>query len=344
MASQTTQPTRKVHLVGSIPLTTTNEVFTRLSRTFSNRLLRIPDGETGKRDYFVRWQISVFSLSPSVLKPHFLPEGAASPPGPINLQPVEYDDYALESYKEFCALRDQGVIPPGVRFQVSLPTPLNVIALYIKAEHAAEVEALYEKLLLAASRKIQDNIPKEDLAIQWDCALEFGMLEGVPFAGEPWFSPLKEGIVERMARLGESVGDGVQMGYHLCYGDVEHSHFVQPKDMRFLVEMANLTAEMVGQKRDVNWVHMPVPRDRVDEEYFAPLKSLKMKEETELYLGLAHGFDLDGARKRIEVAGKILGERQFGVATECGMGRTPKEEFESVMGVLDAVSQDGKNF
>jgi hypothetical protein len=78
-------------------------------------------------------------------------------------------------------------------------------------------------------------------------------------------------------------------------------------------------------KRDVDWIHMPVPKNRVDEEYYAPLKGLKLGEETELFLGLAHGGDLDGTEKRIEIAGKVVGG--FGVATECGMGRMQKDEL-----------------
>jgi hypothetical protein len=254
--------------------------------------------------------------------------------GPIQLKPVEYDNFAIESYKEFKKLRNAGVIEPGIRFQVSLPTPVNVICGLIKPEYQAEVEVLYEKLLLGALRRIQDHIPKEDLAIQWDCAYEFAMLEEVSYGSRPWFSPLKEGLVERMHRMANGVDEGVQMGFHLCYGDRDHKHFVQPKDTALLVEMANLISGMA--KRDVNWIHMPVPEDRFDDSYYAPLGNLKLRSETELYLGLAHGFDLEGTKRRIEAAEKVV--TQFGIATECGMGRTPKDEFENVIEVLAAVS------
>lgn len=189
--------------------------------------------------------------------------------GPIQLKSVEYDDFALESYEEFKRLRNAGVIEPGVRFQVSLSTPVNVICESIKPEYQAEVEVLYEKLLLDALRRIQDHIPKEDLAIQWDCAFEFAMLEEVSFGPRPWFSLLKEGLVERMCRMANGVDNGVQMRFHLCYGDSGHKHFVQPKDTALLVEMANLISGMANT--DVNWVHMPVPEDRFDDAYYAPL-------------------------------------------------------------------------
>ena len=73
-----------------------------------------------------------------------------------------------------------------------------------------------------------------------------------------------------------------------------------------------------GVKREVNYIHMPVPKGRVDEGYFAPLKGLTLREETELFLGFAHGWDEKGTRRGIEVAKGFV--KGFGVAIECGMG------------------------
>lgn len=97
---------------------------------------------------------------------------------------------------------------------------------------------------------------------------------------KPWFSPLNEGLIERVLKLTHGVDEGMDMGFHLCYVDAGHKHFIEPKDTSLLVEVANLIS--AGVKRDVSWVHMPVPKDRVDEEYYAPLKELKLRKETEL--------------------------------------------------------------
>ena len=65
---------------------------------------------------------------------------------------------------------------------------------------------------------------------------------------------------------------------------------------------------------------MPVPRDRSDEAYFEPLKSLMLRRETELCLGLVHYTDgIEGTRKRIATAEKFV--RDFSIGTECGFGR-----------------------
>jgi hypothetical protein len=341
---------QNIHFVGSIPLPSTKEVFSRLTTSLPGRFLRIPDGEPQKRGNFIFFQFTVFEDYPSILSrppPTYNPAEAQKPfPRPIKLNPIMYDDFALESYREFCELREQGVIPTGIRFQVSLPTVFSVLIHRILPAYHAEVEKVYEAAMLSALRRIQDNIPAHDLAIQWDVALEFAALElagtdrempvGYPFVVRPvpWFSPLKEGVVERVVKLADAVDEGVQLGFHLCYGDAGHKHFIEPRDSALLVEMANAISE--GVKRGINWFHMPVPKERIDEEYYAPLRELKLKKESELFLGLVHGWDLEGTWKRINVANSVVGI--FGVATECGMGRTGKDEFESVLEILAAVT------
>jgi len=86
-----------------------------------------------------------------------------------------------------------------------------------------------------------------------------------------------------------------------------------------LVDVANALA--TGLRRQLTWIHFPVPVDRFDAEYYAPLRDLRVAPETEVYAGLVH--DTDGAmgtNRRIDVAHAALG-REFGIATECGLGR-----------------------
>jgi hypothetical protein len=78
----------------------------------------------------------------------------------------------------------------------------------------------------------------------------------------------------------------------------------------------------------------PVPIDRDDDAYFAPLESLLLHEGMELYLGLIHRED--GAARRIETAKRHVA--QFGVATECGFGRAPENEIEPLLRTHGAVS------
>ena len=46
-----------VHLVGSIPLASADDVFDLLGRTLGNCCRRFPDGETGERKNWIGWQL-----------------------------------------------------------------------------------------------------------------------------------------------------------------------------------------------------------------------------------------------------------------------------------------------
>jgi hypothetical protein len=67
-------------------------------------------------------------------------------------------------------------------------------------------------------------------------------------------------------------------------------------------------------------MHMPVPIDRTDDAFYAPLRNLQLDPGTELYLGLVHAEDgVEGTRRRMAVAGKFVDT--FGIASECGISR-----------------------
>ena len=105
----------------------------------------------------------------------------------------------------------------------------------------------------------------------------------------------------------------VPLGYHLCYGDVQHRHFKEPADAGRLVRVANALAASLG--RPLNWIHLPVPPERFDEAYYAPLRELRLRPETGLYLGVVHHTDgVEGTRRRMAVARQFVSG--FGVATE----------------------------
>ena len=123
--------------------------------------------------------------------------------------------------------------------------------------------------------------------------------------------------------------------YHLCYGDREHRHFKQPAGAGKLVAIANGVSD--GVRRQVDWIHMPVPRDRTDAAYFAPLGDLRLQPGTELFLGLVDMTDgVAGALARIAAAQAVVAG--FGVATECGFGRRDPATIPALLEIHSKVS------
>ena len=104
-----------------------------------------------------------------------------------------------------------------------------------------------------------------------------------------------------LGRLGDAVPAGVEMGYHLCYGSPRDEHLVQPKDAAILVEMMN--GIVAATKRRIDFLHIPVPKDRTDDAFYAPLKDFEAAGRgPKLYLGLLHHDDDAGDKKRVAVA------------------------------------------
>jgi hypothetical protein len=327
-----------VHLVGSIPLSDAAEVFRTTAEILGSKVSRMPDGETGARKNWVGFQYAVMARHPQFeftgppADPDVMSnETAETVDGysmPTKLRPragveadkirfdlLGYSEAAVQSYAEFSALKRAGKIGKDTRMLVAFPTPMAPVAFFIEPDQLFNVLPAYAKTMMGELREITGTIPHAELAIQWDVALEFALWEGLfpPPPGD-W----KSMILDQLAQLGDAVPADVQLGYHLCYGDRGHKHFIEPKDTANLVEVANGISARV--RRSIEWIHLPVPRSRTDAAYFAPLRDLRLKPSTELYLGLLHLSDgIDGARKRIEAA-KTAVDR-FGVGAECGMGR-----------------------
>ena len=324
---------RTAHLVGSIPLPDAETVFRAVSQALGPCLRRIPDGETGDRSRWIWFQRAMLESHPDMevdtsAEPYRLYQWDGKllretpwikfkdgvDPTAVEF-PTGYRDAALESYQVYARLQDAGVIAPNVRFQVSIPTPMATAYMYISAGARDAYIPAYERSLLAAVTEIMDAVPPDRLAIQWDVCQEVLLFEDY-FEGRP--ADYKEQIFRELARIGGHVPAAVELGYHLCYGSPADEHLVMPKDMGVLVEISNEIASRLSRRLD--FLHLPVPKDRTDAGYFEPLRSLYVPAETEVMLGLIHYGDAQGDAARIATASNYL--TSFGVATECGWGRT----------------------
>lgn len=319
------QPDRPALLVGSVPLGDTEAVMTTVAETLGTRVARIPDGETGERFHWIAFQRDRLAANPALkaiedwgAAPQFALKDSHE--GPVTFSPLGYAEAAMASWTTFQKLVAEGKIAPTQRFQVSLPTPLAVVGLYLDPGSQEQVLTGYAERLFAELKEICEIVPHDKLAIQWDVAVEIMVLEGIrpTYLGDRAF----EGIIDQLSGCIGRVPAGVEVGLHLCYGDSGGKHFKEPDDTALLVKVAN--AVLAAAPRPVAWVHMPVPIARDDIAYFAPLEGLRLPEGTELFLGLVHhGDGEEGCRRRIAAAETVI--KDFGVATECGIGRRPPE-------------------
>lgn len=337
-------------LVGSVNFDDAKKTIGTAAALLGDRLKRIPDGEVGKRFHWIMFQPDVLGQADGIERvgdePIPFPAGLDARPlriaegtdaASIQLPPLGYADAALESYGVFSRLREEGRIPDGIRFQVSLPTPVAIVSSFFSGDDRAAFEPVYTAALLGELDRILAAIPHDDLAVQWDVASEMGIIERASGYGalmESWWpgDPF-DGLVARLATLIDAVPEDVEVGVHLCYGDAGEKHFIEPTDAAVLVRYANAVID--AAHRPLSWLHLPVPNTRDDDGYFAPLAELA--PVAELYLGLVHREDgAEGAARRIAAASRFV--PRFGVATECGIGRAPAGSTEGILHTHAAVA------
>ena len=318
-------------LCGSVNLPTSEDVFRAVASQAGDVVSRIPDGETGPRVEWIVWQRQIFDRNPLLEEgERVVNEYRSHPrrrirngvqPEDIDLGSLGYADAALESYATFARLKREGVIAPHVRFQVSLPTALAVVGIFIDLRDGARLEPVYERHLLAELQRIADGVPHGELTIQWDSAVEFAMIEGARatfLEGD-----LLAQCAGRTARLIDATPGDVEVGLHLCYGDCRGQALQAAR--RHLDPRGDGQRVLASLTRPLD-VDPPAGADRARRRrLLRAAAELVLPEGTTLYLGLLHHEDgVEGARRRIAAAKVYVDD--FGVATECGMGRDAAPE------------------
>jgi hypothetical protein len=303
----------------------------------------LPDGEPGPRAAWVGYERE------RLVRPHPDVETVAVTESPTGIPRHAYEtpvfkiregvdelrwdswpriDEALASYRQFAALRDEGVIPQDLRFQVCLPFPSSAMNGF-KADFGADypiAERGFEDLVGRELQRLLAEIPAGDLAIQWDVCYEVLDMEGVI----AWTS---DGAWERftgpVGRLTTQIPEDVLVGYHLCYGTFPEWPMYEARDLGLLVRMANHA--VAHSQRPVDWVHMAGPRylRSEDERYFEPLTALEAGD-ARVFLGIVLPIDgVAGLERRHRTAARFLDD--FGVAMYCGFGRQPGEDGMQTM-------------
>jgi hypothetical protein len=343
-------PPSSVHFNGSVNLPDAETVMREISSRIPTGVRRMTDGETGERGYWINFQIQKFLAMPefeavSVGKAYETSGETAAPdmpqlklaagvsPGDVIWPNLGYADAYSESFRLFSALQDEGTIAPGVRFQMQYPTPLASMAGTIAPEDMPGVAAAYEAALFSDVDRALSSIPHDRCAVQWDVAVEFGLLEG----GFGPAAPLEQ-VIPGLIRCVDRVPDDVPVGLHLCYGDYGHQHFKQPESLAVQVDLVN--AVVSGARRPVNWFSFTVPQSRSDEGYFAPLRDLRVGPETELYFALVPyhpaGQPEGTTAEQVRVIDARLADtssvtREWGICTECGMGRAAADDVPTLL-------------
>ena len=345
-------------LVGSVPLDTVREVFEMFGPPLAPWLACMPDGEVGPRRHWIsRVHYQVFAAHPEldiVARPRPGDNGVERQFPRDNLdrwefrvkpgiEKVRFGDPgwrlgfardALNSYFVFQTMKEKGVLPKGLKFQVSMPAANSVLAprVFPTPGDIDRMRPGYEEALRAEIATMTAKIPRDELVIQFDCSTEVQDVNGAV----PNF-PAQGAIarnVTQIENVARAIPAGVATGIHLCYGTLGGWPRFQPKDLARTVELANAMISGAGRKLD--YLHIPL-LDTLEERFFAPLAALR-PGATKIYLGDIHNMERFDAR--VALARKYLPD--FGHAAFCGFGRMKVEDLQRVLGEhLEAMRREG---
>ncbi|MEV4316684.1 hypothetical protein [Actinocrispum sp. NPDC049592] len=324
-------PPTAVHFNGGVNLPDATTVLRTLAERVPHGVHRLPDGETGERANWIGYQLPRLLETPGLER-----VGAEAPSGTYGAGPkvrvaagtdpdaISWPDpgYAREyssSYAKFAQLRADGVVPADVRFQVEYPTALAVSYLFDDGDRD-RITPSYERALLADLDRLLAVIPHDEIAVQWDAAVETVLADQTP--------ALLDTMAARLVRGLDHVPSDVPAGIHLCYGDFGHKHMVEPESLATQVELANAVTSTAG--RPPAWLSFTVPQDRSDSSYFAPLSELRTAPGTELYFALVPYFpdrQPEGTTDaQVRLIDQYLPSATWGICTECGMARADRAD------------------
>jgi hypothetical protein len=216
-------------------------------------------------------------------------------------------------------MKKDGTIPQRVRFQVAIPLTYSAVRYFFPDEDVEKVVPGFTEALRAEVAKIVEMIPNDDLAIQWDLAIENRLVDVALEQGGP------EAARKEAARVCAPAHDvcawlpkNVHLGHHMCFGTLSGWPSRQPATLEGAVTLSNAAVDASG--RQVEFLHIPT-LGTAEDVFFAPLKQLK-HDGAHVYMGAIHHLHgSKGIRPQLETIKKYL--PKFGIGAPCGFGRSP---------------------
>ena len=344
-------PPSSVHFNGSVNLPDADTVMREISARIPNGVRRMTDGEPGERNYWIVFQIQKFMAMPEFeaateAREAYDTGDVEAPATPqlrladgVSAEDVRWPDlgYATaygESFEVFRSLQEAGTIPDGVRFQMQYPTPLACVAGSIVPEDMAAVGESYAAALFADLDRALASLPHDQIAVQWDVAVEFGLLEGT-YAGA---MPLEQ-VAPGLIRCIDHVPDDVPVG-HAPAATATTVTSTSNSPTHWRCRSALVNALVSGARRPVNWFSFTVPQAQREANYFVPLRDLSAGPVAELYFALVPYYPADQPQgttaEQVRLIDAALAEsasgaREWGICTECGMGRVEAADVPALL-------------
>jgi hypothetical protein len=133
-----------------------------------------------------------------------------------------YAEPVIQSYFVFRTLREKGVLPADLRFQVTLPlSGYGCYTFFPDPEDWPKVVPAYEAAMSAEIAKIIDKIPARDLVIQFDQVSVFDWTDSRARGDQYVMAMNRERYGKVILALALTVPEEALLDFHLCYGGLD---------------------------------------------------------------------------------------------------------------------------
>ncbi len=336
---------RHTHLVGAWPGRSAPHAIEVAFAALGPWLDRLSDGETGLRSQWVTPVVEGMRANPNVemtqdgdyshyekTPKYKVREGRTLDPASIELGFRRAFEASYPAFKELRGRHGR----EGVRFQVGVPTPIDLAVVVFGP--AAFADPLLIQAFLGAEIKEISEIAA--LADPEDVVFQLETIVAIPAVGSQETSGDNHAVsggademLGRIAGLFAAVAQGApentHFGIHLCLGDFNHEAFSRLDTVEPIVRVANAIVERWPEGRPLDYIHVPFAAASepppTEPQFYAALGDLRLPEGVRLAAGFVHEHvDEAGHRALLATIEQAAG-REVDVAATCGLGRRPDD-------------------
>jgi hypothetical protein len=337
---------RNALLVGSLPFLHEKDAMTKAIQILGDSLFALPDGEIGEKSEVYpngnrsAWIMSIIdgckedkenwdtidigerseSGFPSDYK-HLTKLRAKHTANDIDpYLNFGYLDAFKQSYPIFQRLREEHNIG-DVKFQVGIPTGLAIGFIMLRTLDAFRYQEAFNRRLAYEVNEIV-KIAGDDVVIQIEAPAEVALAEQLP-------KVLVRVAVNSLMGLVEKLDQTVNIGLHLCWGDLNNKALTHAKSLDKMVYLTNKLLQKWPTHYKLAYVHFPLAEADVppslDELYYKPLKYVHLPEDVRFIAGFIHeGRSIEELNKILKILDTTRG-RKVDIACSCGLGRRSPE-------------------
>ena len=353
---------KKSILIGSLPFDNEKEAMKMSFDILGDSIISLPDGEigekteqypTGTRAAWIMTAIDSCKLDSKRWKVIKKRGNIAESGYPADYKDVEqlkplvspkeisnyinfgYDEYFSTSYPIFKELKDK-YNNSKVKFTLGIPTGLGITFATMNPITSLRYAEVFNRRIAKEVNNAALNAD-DDLLVQIEIPGELKMATLLPSL---LIGLSTRGIFSLIRRLDKNI----EIGLHICLGDLNNIALIKAKNLNKLVKFANHLIKHWPSGYKLNYIHIPLAEAKkpptTNANFYQPLKDLNIPPGVTFVAGFAHEDNTDEDNQKIYNIIQSLREDEIAISHSCGLGRRTREEANNALKTLKHIVEN----